>query len=80
MSDWIEAGTRRPDFTLPADDGQKIKLSAQKGSPVVLYFYPKDDTPGCTKQACAFRDRSTGACSSWGRRCSASARTTWKVM
>jgi peroxiredoxin Q/BCP len=39
-------------------EGKKVKLSDFKGSPVVLYFYPKDDTPGCTKEACAFRDRS----------------------
>ncbi len=57
MSDWIEEGTKAPDFTLPADDGAKIKLSALKGQPVVLYFYPRDDTPGCTRQACAFRDQ-----------------------
>ena len=57
MSDWLEAGSKAPDFTLPADDGSKIKLSSLKGKPVVLYFYPKDDTPGCTKEACAFRDR-----------------------
>ena len=57
MSDWIEEGQKAPDFTLQADDGTKVKLSAQKGQPVVLYFYPKDDTPGCTKEACAFRDR-----------------------
>jgi thioredoxin-dependent peroxiredoxin len=57
MSDWIEAGQTAPDFTLAADDGGKIKLSKLKGKPVVLYFYPKDDTPGCTKEACAFRDR-----------------------
>lgn len=56
MSDWIEADQTAPDFTLKADDGTKIKLSALRGSPVVLYFYPKDDTPGCTKEACAFRD------------------------
>lgn len=53
---WIEEGQRAPAFTLTADDGSKVRLSDQKGSPVVLYFYPKDDTPGCTKQACAFRD------------------------
>lgn len=53
---WIEAGAKAPAFTLTADDGQKVRLADQKGSPVVLYFYPKDDTPGCTKQACAFRD------------------------
>jgi len=56
MADWIEEGAKAPDFTLLADDGAKVKLSALKGSPVVLYFYPKDDTPGCTKEACAFRD------------------------
>ncbi len=58
MSDWIETGKTAPDFTLPADDGTKVKLSSLRGNPVVLYFYPKDDTPGCTKEACAFRDRS----------------------
>lgn len=57
MSDgWIEEGKKAPAFTLTADDGEKVKLSDLKGSPVVLYFYPKDDTPGCTKEACAFRD------------------------
>lgn len=55
-SDWVEAGSKAPAFTLTADDGKKVRLSEQKGSPVVLYFYPKDDTPGCTKEACAFRD------------------------
>ncbi len=58
MSDWIEPDENAPEFTLPADDGTKLKLSSLRGSPVVLYFYPKDDTPGCTKEACAFRDRS----------------------
>jgi len=58
MADWIEAGSKAPDFMLSAHDGTKVKLSALKGQPVVLYFYPKDDTPGCTKEACAFRDRS----------------------
>ncbi len=57
MADWIEPGSKAPDFSLSADDGQKVKLSALKGTPVVLYFYPKDDTPGCTREACAFRDR-----------------------
>jgi peroxiredoxin Q/BCP len=56
-TDWIEAGQKAPDFTLPADDGSKVKLSALKGQPVVLYFYPRDDTPGCTREACAFRDQ-----------------------
>jgi peroxiredoxin Q/BCP len=59
MADWIEAGTKAPAFTLTADDGSKVKLSDLKGSPFVLYFYPADDTPGCTKEACAFRDRKT---------------------
>ncbi len=53
---WIEAGAKAPAFTLTADDGQKVRLSDLKGRPVVLYFYPADDTPGCTKEACAFRD------------------------
>lgn len=58
MSDWPLEGSKAPAFTLPADDGSKVKLADLKGSPVVLYFYPADDTPGCTKEACAFRDRS----------------------
>jgi thioredoxin-dependent peroxiredoxin len=59
MSDWIEEGATAPDFTLKSDSGQDVRLSALRGKPVVLYFYPKDDTPGCTKEACAFRDRSS---------------------
>jgi peroxiredoxin Q/BCP len=58
MSEWLEEGTKAPPFTLAADDGSKVKLADLKGAPVVLYFYPADDTPGCTKEACAFRDRS----------------------
>jgi peroxiredoxin Q/BCP len=58
MSDWIEEGQKAPAFTLTADDGKKVKLSDFAGKPVVLYFYPKDDTPGCTREACAFRDAS----------------------
>lgn len=57
MSDWLEEGSKAPAFTLTADDGTKVKLADYKGKPVVLYFYPKDDTPGCTREACAFRDR-----------------------
>jgi peroxiredoxin Q/BCP len=57
MNPWIESGQKAPDFTLPADDGTSVKLSALRGSPVVLYFYPRDDTPGCTREACAFRDQ-----------------------
>jgi peroxiredoxin Q/BCP len=56
MGDWIEPGAKAPAFTLTADDGSKVRLADLAGSPVVLYFYPKDDTPGCTKEACAFRD------------------------
>lgn len=57
MADWIEEGAKAPAFTLAADDGSKVKLADLQGTPVVLYFYPADDTPGCTKEACAFRDR-----------------------
>ena len=56
MADWLEPGTKAPAFTLVSDSGEKVKLSQFKGKTVVLYFYPKDDTPGCTKEACAFRD------------------------
>ncbi len=52
----LEAGKNAPDFTLRDQDGNKHKLSDYRGKPVVLYFYPKDDTPGCTKEACSFRD------------------------
>ncbi|TWU47629.1 putative peroxiredoxin bcp [Rubripirellula tenax] len=57
MADWIEPGKKAPAFTLADDTGTKVKLSDLKGKPVVIYFYPRDDTPGCTKEACAFRDR-----------------------
>ena len=57
MADWIEVGKKAPAFTLSDDQGNKVKLSDLKGNPVVLFFYPRDDTPGCTKEACAFRDR-----------------------
>ena len=52
----VEKGSRAPDFTLRADDGGEVTLSGLRGRKVVLYFYPKDDTPGCTIQACDFRD------------------------
>jgi thioredoxin-dependent peroxiredoxin len=52
----IEAGTTAPDFTLPDQEGEQVSLSDFRGSPVVLYFYPKADTPGCTTQACGIRD------------------------
>lgn len=57
MGDWPEEGSVAPPFSLTADDGQQISLADFKGKYVVLYFYPKDDTPGCTKEACAFRDQ-----------------------
>ena len=46
MADWIEEGTKAPDFTLPTDGDVRLKLSSCRGKAVVLYFYPKDDTPG----------------------------------
>ncbi|HKU56836.1 MAG TPA: thioredoxin-dependent thiol peroxidase [Gaiellaceae bacterium] len=49
-------GEPAPDFTATTDSGERVSLSDFRGSPVVLYFYPKDDTPGCTKQACGIRD------------------------
>ena len=52
----VEPGTTAPDFTLPSDDRGDVTLSSLRGRKVVLYFYPKDDTPGCTIQACDFRD------------------------
>jgi peroxiredoxin Q/BCP len=52
----LNAGDLAPDFTLPTDTGTPLTLSALRGRPVVLYFYPKDDTSGCTKESCEFRD------------------------
>ena len=54
----IEAGATAPDFQLPNQDGEPVTLSSLRGGPVVLYFYPKADTPGCTTQACGIRDHS----------------------
>ena len=71
----VEEGKPAPDFELRSDEGETVSLSSLRGKPVVLYFYPKDDTPGCTAQACGIRD-------AWGeferaaRSFSASARTT----
>jgi peroxiredoxin Q/BCP len=52
----VEEGKPAPDFELSSDTGERVKLSSLRGKPVVLYFYPKDDTPGCTTQACGIRD------------------------
>ena len=53
----IEEGAEAPDFELPDQDGNPVRLSELRGQTVVLYFYPRADTPGCTAQACAIRDR-----------------------
>ena len=52
----VQPGDKAPDFTLPASGGRTASLKAMKGKPFVLYFYPKADTPGCTKEACAFQE------------------------
>jgi peroxiredoxin Q/BCP len=52
----VEEGTPAPDFELQSDSGETVRLSSFRGKPVVLYFYPKDDTSGCTTQACGIRD------------------------
>ena len=55
----LEAGASAPDFTLPDQDGNDLSLSDLRGETIVLYFYPRADTPGCTTQACGVRDRSS---------------------
>ena len=55
----LKTGDPAPDFTLTAGDGTSVSLAALRGRPVVLYFYPRDDTPGCTTEACSFRDLQT---------------------
>ena len=56
----IAVGDKAPDFSLEDDEGNIVKLSGFRGRPVVLFFYPEDDTPVCTQQACGFRDEFTG--------------------
>ena len=52
----VEEGSPAPNFTLTSDSGEQVSLESFRGQPVVLYFYPRDDTPGCTVEACGFRD------------------------
>ena len=52
----LKENSMAPDFELPNENGELVKLSSFRGQKVVVYFYPKDDTPGCTKEACSFRD------------------------
>ena len=52
----LEVGTKAPDFTLPDENGEQVSLSDFAGKKVIVYFYPKDNTPGCTKEACSIRD------------------------
>lgn len=66
MAGELKVGGKAPDFSLKNESGKPVSLKGLRGKPVVLYFYPKDDTPGCTKEACGFRDsmaalRKTGA-------------------
>ena len=56
MADELKVGDKAPDFSPPDQDGKTVSLKSLKGKQMVLYFYPKDDTPGCTKEACGFRD------------------------
>jgi peroxiredoxin Q/BCP len=53
----VQVGDEAPDFELPDRSGKTVRLGELRGKPVVLYFYPKDDTPGCTKESCTFRDQ-----------------------
>lgn len=57
MSKKIKAGDTIPAFELPDENGQTVRIEDFRGKPLVIYFYPKDDTPGCTKEACSFRDQ-----------------------
>lgn len=59
MTDLLSVGGKAPDFYSHDQDGNEVRLSHYRGKPVVLYFYPKDDTPGCTKEACNFRDNNS---------------------
>jgi peroxiredoxin Q/BCP len=63
----LEAGQAAPDFTLPDQDGEELTFSRLRGETVVLYFYPRADTPGCTTQACGIRDRGSEYAAAGGR-------------
>ena len=56
MDDRVRIGAKAPDFTLPCQSGEMVRLKYFLGKPVVLFFYPKDNTLGCTREVCAFRD------------------------
>ena len=56
MNDRVRVGAKAPDFSLPSQSGEMVRLGDFHGKPVVIFFYPKDNTPGCTKEVCAFRD------------------------
>ena len=71
----LEVGDHAPDFTLPDQDGNQVSLSGLRGKTVVLYFYPKADTPGCTTQACGIRDHRRRLRAMPTRSCSGSRRT-----
>ncbi|MBI4401919.1 MAG: thioredoxin-dependent thiol peroxidase [Nitrospirae bacterium] len=59
MATELTVGDKAPEFSIPDENGKMVSLKSFKGKQVVLYFYPKDDTPGCTKEACGFRDSNT---------------------
>lgn len=59
MATELTVGDKAPEFSIPDENGRMVSLKSFKGKQVVLYFYPKDDTPGCTKEACGFRDSNT---------------------
>jgi peroxiredoxin Q/BCP len=59
MASELNVGDKAPGFSLKTEDGRTVSLASLKGAQIVLYFYPKDDTPGCTKEACGFRDSIT---------------------
>ena len=67
LAPMLSAGDQAPDFTLPDQEGEEVRLSLLRGRPVVVYFYPRADTPGCTTQACGIRDRGSDYASAGAR-------------